>query len=151
VHAGYAKRRCDLLRAGVKLYELVPTARKSDRDDQRAAGSSSAVQLHAKTFALDRSRIFVGSFNFDQRSAFLNTEMGLVIESPALASRLSAAFETKIPADAYTLRVAADGGCPEWIERTADGERRYDVDPGTGAAKRAWIQFLTVLPIEWLL
>ena len=33
----------------------------------------------------------------------------------------------------------------------ADGERRYDVDPGTGAAKRAWIQFLTVLPIEWLL
>jgi len=151
VHAGYAKRRCDLLRAGVALYELKPSAGKRGAKDAKQLGSSSSVQLHAKTFAVDRSRIFVGSFNFDQRSAFLNTEMGLVIESPALAGRLSRAFDTNIPADAYTLRVAADGRCPEWIERTADGERVYDVDPGTGAAKRAWIQFLTILPIEWLL
>jgi phosphatidylserine/phosphatidylglycerophosphate/cardiolipin synthase-like enzyme len=151
VHAGYAKRRCDLLRAGVKLYELKPSAAPRSAPDSKVMGSSSSVQLHAKTFAVDRARIFVGSFNFDPRSAFLNTEMGLVIDSPALASRLSAAFDTKIPQDAYTLRVAADGRCPEWIERTPDGERFYDVDPGTGAAKRAWIQFLTILPIEWLL
>ena len=150
VHAGYAKRRCDLLGAGVQLYELKPSA---TRAGQKTAvpGSGSATQLHAKTFALDRNRIFVGSFNFDQRSAHLNTEMGMVIESPALARRLAAAFDVDVPRQAYEVRVAADGRCPEWIERTSAGEVRFDVDPGTGAGKRAWIQFLEILPIEWLL
>jgi putative cardiolipin synthase len=107
--------------------------------------------LHAKTSEVDGERIFVGSFNFDQRSALLNTEMGMVIESPALARRLAGALDTELPRQAYELRIAADGRCPEWIEHTPSGEVRYDVDPGTGAAKRGWIQFLELLPIEWLL
>jgi len=148
VHAGYAKRRCDLLRAGVQLYELKPSARPSGRESKH--GSSSA-SLHAKTSALDRQRIFVGSFNFDQRSALLNTEMGIVIQSPALAGRLSSVFDGDIPKQAYEARIAADGRCPEWIERTPTGEVRYDVEPGTGAGQRAWIDFLETLPIEWLL
>ncbi len=116
-----------------------------------ASGSSSAVQLHAKTSALDRDRLFVGSFNFDQRSAFLNTEMGIVIESPALAQMLAGALDVQLPKQAYEVRVAADGHCPEWIERTPAGETRYEVDPGTSAAQRGSIQFLEILPIEWLL
>lgn len=151
VHAGYAKRRCDLLRAGVRLYELKPSARPYEKEMKSVGGSGSAVQLHAKTSAVDGERIFVGSFNFDQRSALLNTEMGMVIESPALARRLALALNTELPMQAYELRVAADGRCPEWIERTSSGEVRYDVDPGTSAAKRGWIEFLEVLPIEWLL
>ena len=150
VHAGYAKRRCDLLGAGVQLYELKPSA-PTEEKGATGIGSSSSVQLHAKTFALDRNRIFVGSFNFDQRSAFLNTEMGLVIESPLLARRLATVFDVEIPKSAYAVRIAADGRCPEWIERTPQGEVRYDVDPGSGAVQRAWIRFLSVLPIEWLL
>ena len=47
------------------------------------------VGLHAKTFAVDGARIFVGSFNFDPRSAQLNTEMGFVIDSPALAVQIA--------------------------------------------------------------
>jgi putative cardiolipin synthase len=166
VHAGYIKRRCDLLRAGVKLYELKPSAAAAQERAERVGtssgsgsgsssgsgtGSSSAVQLHAKTSAVDRKRVFVGSFNFDERSAFLNTEMGLVIESPVLAQRLSAAFDTDIPLKAYEVRIAADGRCPEWIERTPAGEVRYDVEPQTGGGQRAWIQFLTILPIDWML
>ena len=58
---------------------------------------SASAGLHAKTFAVDRSRIFVGSFNFDQRSALLNTEMGLVIDSPTLAQRLAETFDTLVP------------------------------------------------------
>jgi len=150
VHAGYAKRRCDLLRAGVQLYELKASV-PSDKEKAAPTGSSSSVQLHAKTSAYDRNRVFVGSFNFDQRSAFLNTEMGLVIDSPALAQRLSAAFDVEIPDKAYEVRVAADGRCPEWIERTSGAEILYDAEPQTGPAKRAWIRFLSVLPIEWLL
>jgi putative cardiolipin synthase len=57
-------------------------ADKPERDD-RPGGSDAS--LHVKTFAIDRSRIFVGSFNFDPRSAGLNTEMGVVVESPRLA------------------------------------------------------------------
>ncbi|HKU86889.1 MAG TPA: phospholipase D family protein, partial [Casimicrobiaceae bacterium] len=150
VHAGYVKRRCDLLKAGVHLYELEPTA-SADEKRKRGIGSSSAVQLHAKTFAVDDDRIFVGSFNFDQRSAHLNTEMGLVIESGALARQLSKAFATEVPGLAYEVRLTPDGQCAEWIERTQNGEVRYDTDPGTSAARRAWIRFLSVMPIEWLL
>jgi putative cardiolipin synthase len=150
VHAGYVKRRCDLLQAGVHLYELEPTASAGDRR-KRGIGSSSAVQLHAKTFAVDQDRIFVGSFNFDQRSARLNTEMGLVIHSVTLARQLSKAFETEVPGLAYEVRLRADGKCAEWIERTENGDVRYGADPGTSAARRAWIRFLSILPIEWLL
>jgi putative cardiolipin synthase len=147
VHAGYASRRCDLLRAGVQLYELKPTAASADIS---AKTHGSSASLHAKTFALDRERIFVGSFNFDQRSAFLNTEMGIVIDSPALARRLSEALDN-VQRQAYEVVVAADGHCPEWIERTAQGEVRYEVEPNTDASRRAWVRFLETLPIEWLL
>jgi putative cardiolipin synthase len=151
VHAGYVKRRCELLRAGVKLYELAAAGRTVERDDERKVASSSAVQLHAKTFALDRDRLFVGSFNFDPRSARLNTEMGLVIDSSRLAARLSSAFDERVPNVAYEVRLAADGRCAEWIQRMDGQELRYEVDPGTTAAKRAWIDLLSILPIEGLL
>jgi phosphatidylserine/phosphatidylglycerophosphate/cardiolipin synthase-like enzyme len=146
VHAGYAKYREALLRAGVRLYELRPLVDKSEvKDKDRAAGSSDA-SLHAKTFALDRSRIFIGSFNFDPRSARLNTEMGIVVESGALAARLSQAFDREIPNIAYEVRLASEGGL-EWIE----GSARHTSEPGAGLMKRLWIGFLSILPIEWLL
>jgi putative cardiolipin synthase len=148
VHAGYAKRRCDLLRAGVRLYELKPSARPYAKE-MKMTGSGSS--LHAKTFQADRNRIFVGSFNFDQRSALLNTEMGMVIDSPALAGRLGHVLDADVPGQAYEVVIAPDGHCPQWIERTPAGEVRYDVEPGTSAARRGWIQFMEILPIEWLL
>jgi putative cardiolipin synthase len=152
VHAGYAKRREALLRGGIQLFELKPTARPEAEDstrDNRGIGSSSDASLHAKTFAVDRSRIFVGSFNFDPRSARLNTEMGVVVESPRLAAQLSEGLDRDIRNVAYEVRLAGDS--VEWIERTADAERRYSSEPGAGALKRLWIDFLSILPIEWLL
>jgi phosphatidylserine/phosphatidylglycerophosphate/cardiolipin synthase-like enzyme len=150
VHAGYAKRRRGLLEAGVQLYELKPTLPDDGPGGQRRSGGSSSASLHAKTFALDRSRIFVGSFNFDLRSALLNTEMGLMIESRALAQRLGMTFDSRIPREAYEVRLAGDGRL-EWISRTPSGEMRYNTEPGTGLLKRLWIEFLSILPIEWLL
>jgi putative cardiolipin synthase len=113
-------------------------------------GGSSSASLHAKTFALDRERIFVGSFNFDPRSALLNTEMGLMIESPALAQQLAVAVDARIPGQAYEVQISAEDRLA-WISRTSSGEIRYDTEPGTGLLKRLWIQFLSALPIEWLL
>jgi len=151
VHAGYAKRRADLLRAGVRLYELKPTAGRDGQGEKLGIGSSSSSGLHAKTFAVDGERIFVGSFNFDQRSARLNTEMGIVVDSPALAGELVAAFDTAIPRAAWEVRLASDGQGLEWVERTATGELRYASEPATTWIKRSGVQFLSVLPIEWLL
>jgi putative cardiolipin synthase len=151
VHAGYAKRRVDLLRAGVRLFELRPTAGRDEQGEKLGIGSSSSSGLHAKTFAVDGRRIFVGSFNFDQRSARLNTEMGIVVDSAALAGELAAAFDTTIPRAAWEVRLASDGQGLEWVERTASGERRYASEPATSWIKRSGVQFLSVLPIEWLL
>ena len=94
--------------------------------------------------------MFVGSFNFDPRSARLNTEMGLVIDSPAMAQRLRAFFDTELPLLAYEVRLTGDGSL-QWIERTAEGEKIHETEPGTSAWRRAVVDFLSVLPIEWLL
>jgi putative cardiolipin synthase len=152
VHAGYVTRRQDLLRAGVALWELKPTATKESLKVRGRFGSGKAAGLHAKTYAVDRERIFVGSFNFDQRSARLNTEMGLVIDSPVLAGDLAELFDTSVAEIAYEVRLAPDGERLLWIERTGSGEEiRYDTEPETDASKRFKVQFLSILPIEWLL
>jgi phosphatidylserine/phosphatidylglycerophosphate/cardiolipin synthase-like enzyme len=151
VHAGYAKRREDLLRAGVQLYEIKTTAVREARHDKIKYGSSSSAALHAKTFAVDGSRIFVGSFNFDQRSARLNTEMGLVIASPTFAQQLAERFDTTAPMIAYEVRFGPDGRSLEWIERTASGEPRYDTEPGTSWFQRRSVDVLSILPVDWML
>lgn len=152
VHAGYAKRREDLLRAGVVLYELKPTAaRESHEHNQPWFGSSALAALHAKTLAVDRSRVFVGSFNFDPRSELLNTEMGLVIDSPSFAQRLAETFDTVVPLVAYAVRVAPDGRTLQWIEKSASGEVHYDTDPGTSWLLRRGVDMLGLLPIDSLL
>jgi putative cardiolipin synthase len=159
VHAGYSKYRKDLLQSGVTLYELKPGAAvpPPDKDEDRSRGlpgsgsrASSAASLHAKTFAVDRNRIFVGSFNLDPRSAHLNTEMGVIIDSPVLAGRLAQQLDTTIPKAAYQVRLKPDGSM-EWIDRTPQGEVIYTKEPGSGAVKRGWINFLEILPIEWML
>ena len=153
-HAGYSRYREALLRAGVRLYELKPnrdSQRAKEKAERQGIGDSAASGLHAKTFSVDRSRIFVGSFNLDPRSDRLNTEMGIVIASPTLANRLSTEFDTGIPLDAYEVRLAADGRSLEWIEREAGREIVYTTEPETGAMKRLWVNFLSILPIEWLL
>ena len=151
VYAGYAKRRRDLLRAGVRLFEIKPGVTSTSRDDKSGPSASSSAALHAKTFAVDGNRLFVGSFNFDQRSALLNTEMGVVIGSPVLARRLNAYFDVDVPMVAYEVSLAPDGNGLYWIERTAAGETRYDADPGTTWLLRRQVDMLSILPIEWLL
>jgi putative cardiolipin synthase len=151
VHAGYAKRRKALLEAGVRIFELRAISPQSQRGGALVGSSgSSASSLHAKTFAVDRARVFVGSFNFDPRSAHLNTEMGLVIDSPALAGRIAESFARDIPERSYEVRLSADGGL-RWIERRGSEELSHDTEPGAGALKRLGVRLLSLLPIDWLL
>jgi putative cardiolipin synthase len=77
VHAGYSRYRDRLIEGGVDVYEL-KAAESPTRSNELGLIGSSAASHHAKTFALDRNRVFVGSFNFDPRSAILNCEMGFL-------------------------------------------------------------------------
>ncbi len=153
VYAGYAKSRKPLLQAGVQLYEiprLLPRAVRHFKSGGHKPSGRSKSGLHAKTFSVDQSRVFVGSFNFDPRSEKLNTEMGFIIESPLLAQRVSNAFLHTVPENAYQLGLS-DSGHLYWIERKEGEERRYDVAPGTSFWKRARVWIISLLPIDWLL
>jgi putative cardiolipin synthase len=151
VHSGYAKRRRDLLDAGVTLYELRRLGPGIWKQRERfSMGSSSGASLHAKTFAVDDARVFVGSFNFDPRSALLNTEMGFVIDSPALARRVHDTFDQRVPYDAYRVTLAADGSL-RWTEKEESGTVQYDTEPGTTAWQRFLVWLLSLLPIDSLL
>ena len=144
VHAGYAKRREALLEAGVRVFELKRAP--GEAAEGAGFGGSSSASLHAKTFAVDSTKAFVGSFNFDPRSALLNTEMGLVIESPTLALRIHDWFDTRVPVLAYEVKRSGDGSL-YWTEQTASGEKRHDTEPGAGFVLRTWVGFLSLLPI----
>ncbi len=153
VHAGYGKWRRELLAGGVKLYELKRVWPK-ESEPRRAGsgvGGSSASSLHAKTMAVDQERVFVGSFNFDPRSVELNTEMGFVIESRALATLVGTVLAARLPARAYEVKLAADGKL-YWLEGVGGGAVvQHDTEPGTSYWRRTLVRFLSLLPIDSLL
>jgi putative cardiolipin synthase len=147
VHAGYAKRREALLRAGIELFELRPRYAGRPREEGTGVTGSSRASLHAKTFAVDGERIFVGSFNFDPRSAELNTEMGFVVDSALLATRLSGAFDAMFPSVAYRVVLDAEGRL-RWLD---GGVEPLRTEPGVGLLRRSLVRVLSWLPIEWML
>ncbi len=149
VHAGYAKRRKRLLKAGLAIYELKRTSSVDSGHDRKLTGSSGS-SLHAKTFAVDRDHLFVGSFNFDPRSARLNTEMGFVIASPTLAKRVADAFATDIPSRSYKVELTHLGRL-QWIERRNEGTIVHKREPGAGPLRLFMLYILSKLPIEWML
>ena len=151
VHAGYAKRRKPLLRNGVRIYELKATFNHSAIHVRWRHGvGSSSASLHAKTFSVDRQRVFVGSLNLDPRSIRLNTEMGLLIDSKALADAVAIEFDEAVKLDAYEVILAGDGRM-EWIEQTPTGVVRHRKEPDTTFLRRLLVGLLAWLPIEWLL
>ncbi len=149
VHAGYALYRRPLLEAGIALYEMKHEG-LTPSPGQRGPVGSSATSLHAKTFAVDGARVFIGSFNFDPRSARLNTEMGFVIHSPALARQMARAFDERVPRRAYQVRLGPDSGL-RWVEHTTAGERIHEQEPGAGFWLLLGVRVLSWLPIEGLL
>ncbi len=147
VHSGYAKRRKVLLEGGVRLYEIKPSPAMSE-DDQRMRLGSSHASLHTKAVVVDRERVFVGSFNFDPRSASLNCEMGAWIGDPSLASRLAAWFERGAEPE-HSFSVSLDEkGRLAWSERVDGKTIIHDADPYASWGRRATAKFLSWLPIE---
>ncbi|WP_380181757.1 phospholipase D family protein [Kalamiella sp. sgz302252] len=152
VHAGYAKWRKKLLRHGVTLYELKPNSGTRDKPHDRGLTGNSGSSLHAKTFSVDNEKVFIGSFNFDPRSAMLNTEMGFVIESEPLATGIHQRFLSRIRDRAWTLRLDKWGRV-NWVEYPGEGDKEivHRREPGTRFIQRLLVRLVWRLPIEWLL
>ena len=146
-HSGYAKTRRRLLENGMELYELRP-----DTDAFRKGWSlrsrRSSAALHTKAMAFDGKAVFIGSFNLDPRSAAINTEAGLYIESPELAEKLTSYMATGVqPANSYRVLLGPSGEMV-W-ETVRDGQTvRYREEPETGFRRRFVADLLKLLPID---
>lgn len=147
VHGGYARRRRYLLRAGVELREL----KRGGQEGTSLLGSGGHASLHTKAFCVDGEVAFVGSFNFDPRSAHLNTEMGVFVRHPEVAGRLrDECARLTDPARSWAVRLE-EGGLV-WSDGPRAGEegdgRTWRGEPETGIGRRVLARVLGWLPIE---
>jgi cardiolipin synthase C len=127
VHNGYSKYRTAMLRAGVDLYELSPTLTQSTK--RLGMFGKSLGRLHAKTAVIDRHLVFVGSMNLDPRSASANTELGMFIDSPALAKELLRVINISRLESAYRVRLDPKTQQLQWLTTEGGDEVVLGVEP----------------------
>jgi cardiolipin synthase C len=142
VHGGYSRYREPLLAGGVQLWELKPLVGSSAKSS--LLGSSGA-SLHTKAMVIDNRTVFVGSFNLDPRSTWLNSEQGVLVDSPVLSSQLEAIFATQTSGQ-HAWRVMLENGGMTW----SDGKDTFHSDPmaSTGRRFRAWLSRLLHLDAQ---
>ncbi len=142
VHGGYMGYRVPLLMAGVQLYEL-----KAHGQLDASLFGSSGASLHTKAFVVDDRRGFVGSFNLDPRSAYLNTEMGVLFDDPALGAQLRDEYlRLAGPEHSWWLALGRDDDL-RWLERQPP-PHWVEAEPGASLGKRWTARVISWLPVE---
>jgi putative cardiolipin synthase len=152
--SGYLHVRVPLLEGGVELYEvrsLLGNARGSGQTAKLSRYGNYA--LHAKLFVFDRRRVFIGSMNFDQRSKRINTEVGLIIDSPELALETAIRFEAMVrPENSYALALhpGSAGSSPRLVWRTWENGKavEYAREPARSRWQRLKVKLLSLLPLD---
>ena len=143
VNGGYKKWRKPILEAGVELYELRHDAAVKARQDTPPV-ESEFLGLHAKTFVVDRKVAYVGSHNFDPRSHEINTELGLLVESPGLAQALAQRIESDMRGENSWRVELDDQGKLFWQA----GDVRVERQPARNGWQRFQDAIFGILPIE---
>lgn len=150
VHAGYIKYRNKLLRAGIEIHEVKNASESQDPGGSSLAGSS-AASLHSKAFIFDRSQVFIGSLNLDPRSIYENTELGILVNSRAVAQQLADWHEEFSGRQSYRLTLGKNWlgmDRPRWIEPAETSGKIWKHDPNTSFLLRTGIKLIRFLPIE---
>lgn len=111
------------------------------------AASGATATLHTKAFLVDRKEVFIGSFNFDPRSANLNTEMGVIIKDHVLADAFAAQVHEKLPSEAYEVFLNEDGKL-RWRSTTDGVVTIDDKEPRTSWWDRFVVGFVGIFPIN---
>ena len=145
VHGGYAPSRKPLLQAGVRMYEVRADITVSG--PQYVADETSRATLHTKAFVVDRRQLFIGSFNFDPRSAFINTELGIIIDSPLLAEEVATRVDDALPTKTWEVFLNGDGRI-RWRGLQDGQETILKKEPQTSAGQRFAAGFYRMLPIR---
>jgi putative cardiolipin synthase len=143
VHGGYAPARKPLLEAGVKIYEVRPDAEVSGTEFVNASGAKAT--LHTKAFIVDDKEVFIGSFNFDPRSANINTELGVIIHDPELALIYGALIDEALHTQTYEVFLNEKGKV-RWRGYENGKEVIYDKEPQTTWGQRFMAGFARILP-----
>jgi putative cardiolipin synthase len=145
-HAGYARRRGQVLAAGAEVHEFRP-----DPDDvrQRVVSVKSRAGLHTKAIVFDRRDVFIGSFNLDPRSNSINTEAGLYVENEELAGQVIEYMDegTK-PANSYRVTADDKGGLSWSTVGSGGSEIRFRKDPESSRWQRFLARLIGWLPVE---
>jgi putative cardiolipin synthase len=102
------------------------------------------ISQHTKTLVGDRQRCFIGSLNLDPRAIIINTENGLLIDSPGLAGELGDQIdEMSGPENAWRVLLDEDNHL-RW--ESSDGTVRSQ--PARSFGQRIGDFFFQFLPIE---
>lgn len=141
VHGWYSKYREELLASGIDLWEVKASAKLKSK---WSLTGSSRASLHAKAMLVDNKTLFVGSMNWDPRSAKLNTEMAFVIEQPEYAQSFLATLPEILNNNAY--HVTLREGDIVWTDKKTGQE--YDSEPEAGMWRKMGSWFSGILPIE---
>ena len=152
VHAGYQKYRNQLLEHNIALFELKPTANISLFRKNKLSRHYSHTSLHAKYMIIDQQYVFIGSANLDPRSNRLNTEIGIMVNSTALAAQASEIFKRTTSAkNCYRLKLTGKDRKLAWLTKEEGQEKTVFTEPGVGILKRLAVFLISLLPIENLL
>ena len=137
-HGGYIPWRKPLLQAGIKIYEARPDADIQGTEFINASGAKAT--LHTKAFIVDDKEVFIGSFNFDPRSANLNTEIGVIIREPDLALVYAAKVKDELRQQSFEVFLN-DKGKVRWRGYDDGRETIYKKEPETSWRARfaAWV------------
>jgi putative cardiolipin synthase len=110
VNSHYQPWRKPLLEAGVRLYEVRPDAATQPALADTPPTRAKFMGFHVKAMVIDERRVFVGSMNLDPRSWSINSEMGVVIDSPGLARELAATVKRDMaPENAWQVTLDGNG------------------------------------------
>ncbi|MEW8276216.1 MAG: phospholipase D family protein [Candidatus Thiodiazotropha taylori] len=135
-YSGYHKQKQKLLDLGISIYEFKPNPgihrQLIDRYEQ--LGKTSPIfALHAKSLVIDGQITYIGTFNFDPRSANLNTEVGVVIDDSKIAHQVAQAIRRDMqPENSWDASVDID-------------------QQGVGFLKRLQVDLWSLLPLDPIL
>ncbi len=150
VHAGYRRYRPDMLRLGVRLYEL--SSARTRRSVRLGLFGTQIGRLHAKAAVIDRRTVFVGSMNLDPRSENHNTEIGLIVFSPELARQVLRIVDEFKQQGAYQVQFAPGGGERlQWVGGDPDAPQVLETEPEATFRDRLMLELLGPLAPESLL
>ena len=98
-------------------------------------------------YDFDGRQAIVGSLNFDLRSAFTNTELGLLFEQPALVAEIARMIDTlSTPDQAYA--VSRPQHALQWAVARPGLPKVMTVEPEASAPQRAISWLIGLLPIQ---